>query len=155
MVRLRNKPYTNSSFCIPTNRTLENNEGGLFEKNGVIKSVDYRIFGINVTGSSPLSPPYMPFMAYGGFQSAFEKLIKPDISLFSRPRVITQIFSGCEHAILLHHHPIATIPLHSFLLHPTLSRKRRIPFGYLYCLRLSHLQYRMFIHLIFYRFCII
>ena len=38
--------------------------------------------------SPPLTPPYVPFMAYGGFQSAFKELIKRDISLRSQPCVI-------------------------------------------------------------------
>ena len=44
--------------------------------------------------SPPLTPPYVPFMAYGGFQSAFEELIKRDISLCSQPCVIHADISG-------------------------------------------------------------
>ena len=52
------------------------------------------------------------------------------------------IFAGCEHAILHHRHPIATIPLHSFRLHPILSKKRRMPLGCLHCLRRKHRNLR-------------
>ena len=38
--------------------------------------------------SPPLTPPYVPFMAYGGFQSAFEELIERDVSLCSQPCII-------------------------------------------------------------------
>ena len=65
-------------------------------------------------------------MAYGAFPSAFEELIYPS----ARSHALSiQIFAGCEHAILHHLVPTAAIPLHSFRLHPILSRKRRMPFG--------------------------
>ena len=65
-------------------------------------------------------------MAYGAFPSAFEELIYPS----ARSHALSiQIFAGCVHAILHHLVPTAAIPLHSFRLHPVLSRKRRMPFG--------------------------
>ncbi len=53
-----------------------------------------------------------------------------------------QILAGFERAILLHLRPISAIPLRSFRLPPRLSRKRRMPFGCLHCLRRRHRNLR-------------
>jgi len=42
----------------------------------------------------PLTPPYVRVTAYGGFQSAFEELVKRDIPLCPQPCIIHADMSG-------------------------------------------------------------
>ena len=94
--------------------------------------------------SPPQTPPYVPFMAYGVLNRRLRSWQNEMYHSVLSHALSMQQCAGCEHDIHHHRRPIAPMYPRIRCFTPMLSRKRRIPFGWLHCLSRRHRSLRRF-----------